>query len=77
MLKILFHLKFKLFEKLVNKLQKDFTDKKNLVYDTDKDLQKNNKLLYEYEHKYNKLKEENKFLNQEIKNSLEYQLCSN
>ena len=38
MLKILFHLKFKLFEKLVNKLQKDFTDKKNLVYDTDKDL---------------------------------------
>ena len=54
-------------EDLLKKLQKDFTDKKNLVYDTDKDLQKNNKLLYEYEHKHNKLKEENKFLNQEIK----------
>ena len=61
-------------EDLLKKLQKDFTDKKNLVYDTDKDLQRNNKLLYEYEHKHNKLKEENKFLNQEIKNSLEYQL---
>ena len=54
-------------EDLLKKLQKDFTDKKNLVYDTDKDLQRNNKLLYEYEHKHNKLKEENKFLNQEIK----------
>ena len=31
-------------EDLLKKLQKDFTDKKNLVYDTDKDLQKNNKL---------------------------------
>ena len=60
-------------EDLLKKLQKDFTNKKNQVYDTDKDLQIQYKILNENEHKINKLKEENKFLNQEIQNSQDYQ----
>ena len=60
-------------EDLLKKLQKDFTTKKNQVYDTDKDLNIQYKILNEYEHKINKLKEENKFLNQEIQNSKDYQ----
>ena len=59
-------------EDLLKKLQKDFTTKKNQVYDTDKDLQVQYKILNEYEHKINKLKEENKFLIQEIQNSQDY-----
>lgn len=61
-------------EDLLKKLQKDFTNKKSQVYDTDREIQNKNKILYDYEHKINKLKEENRFLNQEIKNSHEYQL---
>lgn len=61
-------------EDLLKKLQRDFTAKKSQVYDTDREIQNKTKILYDYEHKINKLKEENRFLNQEIKNSHEYQL---
>ena len=61
-------------EDLLKKLQKDFSNKKNQVYDTDKDIQNQNKILYSYEHKLNKLKEEKRFLNQELKMSNESNL---
>ena len=64
-------------EDLLKKLQKDFTNKKAQVYDTDREIQNKNKILYDYEHKINKLKEENRFLNQEIKNSHEYHKMDN
>lgn len=59
-------------EDVLRNLQKEFTNKKNEVFDTDKEIQSKNRILGEYENKINQLKEENKFLNQEIKNSNEY-----
>lgn len=75
-------IKFKLSEALKNsakedllkKLQHDLTTKRNQVSDTDKDVQNLNKVLFSYQHKIERLKEENNFLIQEIRNSKDYQL---
>ena len=59
-------------EEDIRKLQEDFMSKKIKVFNTNKNLEKMNKILYDHENKINSLKQDYLFLDKEIKNSEEY-----
>ena len=59
-------------EEDIRKLQEDFMCKKIKVFNSNKDLEKLNKSLNEHENKINSLKQDYIFLEQQIKNSEEY-----
>ena len=61
-------------EDLLKKMQHDLSAKRNQVSDTDKDVQNLNKELYGYQHRLERLNEENNFMIQEIRNSKDYNL---
>lgn len=61
-------------EDILKKLQHDFAAKRNQVSGTDKDVQTLNKILFGLQNQADRLKEENNFLMQEIRNSKDYQL---
>ena len=59
-------------EEDIRKLQENFMSKKIKVFNSNKYLEKLNKILYEHESKINSLKQDYLFLEREIKNSEEY-----
>ena len=56
----------------IRRLQEDFMVKKLKVFDSNKSLEKLNKILFEQENKLNALKQDYIFLDKEINNSEEY-----
>lgn len=56
----------------IRRLQEDFMVKKLKVFDSNKSLEKLNKILFEQENKLNSLKQDYIFLDKEISNSEEY-----
>ena len=56
----------------IRRLQEDFMIKKIKVFDSNKSLEKLNKMLFEQENKLNILKQDYEFLEKEINNSEEY-----
>ena len=59
-------------EEDIRKLQEDFMSKKIKVFNSNKNLEKLSRILYEHENKINSLKQDYIFLDKEIKNSEEY-----
>ena len=56
----------------IRKLQEDFMVKKLKVFDSNKSIEKLNKILFQHENKLNALKQDYIFLDKEISNSEEY-----
>ena len=56
----------------IRKLQEDFMVKKLKVFDSNKNIEKLNKILFQHENKLNALKQDYIFLDKEISNSEEY-----
>ena len=59
-------------EEDIRRLQEEFMSKKIKVFNLNKELEKQNKSLYEHENKINSLKQDYLFIEKEIKNSEEY-----
>ena len=59
-------------EEDIRRLQEDFMVKKIQVFNSNKNIEKLNKILYEHENRINSLKQDYIFLEKEIKNSEEY-----